>query len=185
MAEHENDGTTEKDRSEETEATAKANDGRRLKELTLGNQVFIANGKEYFIEPHLSAERYREMQLLEIDLGFGMSFKRIHEQLGDLYGMLNDMNFADAAILVYNMRQGVGDIESRQMPILRYCAMFINTSDEDRRKVDEKVIADKIADWEEEGIEYKSFFHLAINMVNGLKESYKQHTQDISSESNK
>lgn len=169
---------------EKTDATEKANDGTKLKELDIGQKVFSANGKEYFIEPHVSAERFREMQLIEIQLGFEIDYKKMSQRLAELYQLLNEQNFADAAVLCYNLQNGIADIENREMPILRYCAMFINTEKEDRRKVDEKVIDEKINDWNQEGISYHSFFLTAISMVNGLKENYEKHIQDTSRKSN-
>jgi hypothetical protein len=156
--------------------------GERLRQLELGKQTFEANGKTYFIEPHVSAARFQEMQLLEIDLGFGMDYKSMFENLKALYGMINEMQFADAAVTVHNMMDGIGLIEEKHHPIMRYCAMFINREKEDRRKVDELIVTAKIKDWEEEGIDYHSFFQLALSMVRGLKENLEKHIQDTSEE---
>lgn len=167
----------------DNEATEKAdieNNGTRLKELDLGKPIFEANGKEYFIEPHVSAERYKEMQLLEVHLGFGLDYKTMNENLREIYEDLNEQQFADAAVGIYNLMEGVGDVESREMPVMKYCTMFINTDKEDRRVVDEKVMNAKLEDWKKEGIAYHSFFLTAINMVNGLKENLEKHIQDTS-----
>ena len=169
----ENKKTKQKEMETKTEGI-----GYRLKELDLGKKLFEANGKIYFIEPHVSAARFREMQLLEIDLGFDMDYKKLSENLQEAWDFLNQQDFADAAVCIRNMMEGIALTEDKQMPIMRYCAMFLNRDGEDRRVVDEMVVDSKIADWEAEGITYHSFFQLAINMVRGLKESYDKHTQD-------
>lgn len=154
--------------------------GKQLKKLAITDKSFEANGKTYFIEPEISAERFQKMQELEIELGYGSSYKKLYEGLGQVYSLLNQNKFADSAVHVHNLMNSLATLEERRSPIMEYCACFINTESEDRRKFDEKVVADKIADWEEEGIDYFSFFNLAVNMVSGLKENYLKFIQDTS-----
>ena len=156
--------------------------GTKLKKLTLNESEFVANGKLYFIEPELSAERFKRMQELEIELGFGANYKHLFDGLKKSYGLLNENKFADAAVFIHNLMNSLAGLEERRDPIMEYCAMFINTAGEDRRKVDEKMIESKINDWKEEGINYHDFFRLAVNMVRGLKENYLKSIQDISQE---
>lgn len=177
------DKKTEEIKEVESQKEVKRVPGDRLRELELGKQLFVlGNGNQYFIEPHVSAARFKEMQLLEVDLGFDMDYKKISERLGEAYEHLNNQNFADAAVEIRNIMDGVAMTENKHMPIMRYCAMFLNRAGEDRRIVDELVVDAKIKDWEDEGITYHSFFLLAINMVRGLKESYEKHTLDTSQE---
>jgi len=155
-------------------------EGTKLKELTFGENLFEANGKTYFVEPQISAERFAKMQELEIELSFGFNYEHHFKNLQKVKDMLNKSNFVDSAVLVHNMLKSVAGIEDREHPVMWYCACFINREDEDRRGIDEKVFADKIADWNKEGIDYHSFFRLAVNMVRGLKENYKEYIQNIS-----
>jgi hypothetical protein len=159
--------------------------GERLRQLELGKQTFEANGKTYFIEPHVSAARFQEMQLLEIDLGFNLDYKVMFEKLQEAYNSLNEQQFADAAVTIRNIQDGIGLMEDRHHPIMRYCAMFINREKEDRRKVDELIVEQKIKDWNEEGIDYHSFFRLALSMVRGLKDNLEKHIRDTSDGSQK
>lgn len=156
------------------------NKGTKLKKIKLEDLEFMAKGKKYFIEPEISAERFAKMQELEIELGFGVNYKTMQEGLGEAYELLNRGKNADAAVHIHHIREGIVGLENREFPILQYCACMINTENEDRRKWDEHVMNEKIKDWNEEGIEYTSFFPLAINMVRGLKENYVKFTQDIS-----
>jgi len=159
------------------------NKGTKLKQIKLEELEFEANGKMYFIEPEVSAERFAKMQELEIELGFGVDYKTMFDGLGEAYELLNSGRNADAAVHVHHIRESIGGLENREYPIMQYCACFINTKDEDRRKWDEKIQGDKIKDWNEEGISYTSFFPLAINTVRGLKENYLRFIQDTSQKS--
>ncbi len=158
------------------------NKGRKLKSISLDELEFEANGTKYVIEREISAERFAKMKEFEIELGFGQDYKSMDEGLEAAYNLLNEAKFADAAVLIHNVREGIIGLENREHIILQYCTCFINTLEEDRRKFDETVMAQKIKDWNEEGINYLSFFPLAINMVRGLKESYVKFTQDTSNE---
>jgi hypothetical protein len=152
--------------------------GKKLKEIDLNDLKFTANGKEYFVEPQVSAERFAMMQELEIELGFGIKYKTLFDGLGEAYKLLNDGRNADAAVHIHQLQEGIAGLETRDYVIMQYCACFINTMDEDRRVYDEKIMLEKIEDWNKEGITYQSFFPLAINMVNGLKENYLLYTED-------
>jgi len=156
------------------------NKGKTLKKIDLSDLKFTANGKEYFVEPEISAKRFAVMQELEIELGFGVTYKKMFEGLGEAYELLNAGRNADAAVHIHQIREGIAGLENREFPIMQYCACFVNTKDEDRRDWDEKIMAEKIEDWNKEGISYLSFFPLAINMVRGLKVNYVQYIQDTS-----
>ncbi len=154
------------------------NKGEKLKEIDLSDLEFKANGNDYFVEPQVSAERFAMMQELEIELGFGIRYKTLFDGLGEAYNLLNDGKNADAAVHIHQLREGIAGLENRDYVIMQYCACFINRKGEDRRVWDEKIMSEKIEDWNAEGITYQSFFPLAINMVNGLKENYLKYTQD-------
>lgn len=158
------------------------NKGTKLKKLTLSETEFVANGKLYFIEPEISAARFQRMQELEIELGFSLSYDKMFKGLKESYELLNKQKFADAAVFLHNLMTSIGKLEEKKTYIMEYCAMFINSADEDRRVVDEKIIEQKMKDWEEEGMDYHSFFTLAVNMVHGLKENYLKFIHDTSQE---
>jgi len=155
-------------------------ENNRLTSLDLAVTEFVANGKLYFIEPEISVERFQKMQEIEIELAYGVSYKKMFEGLKECYEYLNDQQFADAAVFLHNLMNSIGKLEERESPIMEYCTMFINTADEDRKVVDEKVMSNKLEDWKKEGINYHSFFLLAVNMVRGLKENYLEFIQSTS-----
>ena len=72
------------------------NKGKKLTSIEITDTEFTANGKLYFIEPELSAERFRKMQELEIELGYGASYQQLFKGLQKSYDLLNEMKNADA-----------------------------------------------------------------------------------------
>lgn len=152
----------------------------KLKNVTLEDVNFIANGNKYFIEPQISIERFKQMQKLEIEFSFGSSYKELMSGIKECYASINKGQFGDSAVILHNLMNSISNLESREHPILEYCALFINREGEDRRAYDEKINAEKIIDWKEEGIAMHDFFKLAVNMVSGLKENYLLYTQSIS-----
>jgi len=153
---------------------------KRLKQLDLDTGRFTANGREYYIDSQLSADRFYKMQELSYDLGFGVTYEELFKNLGELYELLNAQKFADSSVMCHNLMNGIADLENREMPVLKYCACFINFEGEDTRYWNEKIAGEKINDWMEEGIEFQGFFLLSLTMVRGLRENYNNHIQSIS-----
>lgn len=153
-----------------------------LKRLDMTKQSFVANGTTYYIESGLSIERFCEYQILEKEAGFGLSFKKIFENLKDLHGLMNNMKFVEAAVKLDNMMTGVAKLEEREPTLLKICALFINAKDEDRTTINNDTIVKKIEDWKKE-YDVRDFFTLALNMVDGFLEIYANATQIISGSS--
>lgn len=139
------------------------------------NGEFVANGKKYFLEPQISLERFKAMSQYEIEISFATSFKKLWKDLNDLRAMLNKAEFVDSAVKLRDIMEGLHRVNDARNhhPILWYCTLILNTEDEDRRAVDEKVMNDKIKDWEEAGIPISSFFELVLHTVNGLPGSLR------------
>jgi len=142
----------------------------------LNEGEFVANGKKYFLEPEISIERYKMMNKLELEIGYSTTFKKHYKGLNDLYALLNNMKLVDASIKLRDVMESMNrmDDQNNHHPILKYCTLILNTKDEDRRAVDEKVMAEKIEDWEKSGIPISCFFVVVLHSVNGLLESYKE-----------
>lgn len=157
-----------------------AEDEQKLKKIDLDTGRFTANGRDYYVDSELTADRFYKMQELSYDLGFGVSYEELYGNLGQLYELLNAQKFADCSVLCHNMMNGIADLENRQMPVLKYCSCFINYKGEDTRYWNEQESEEKIKDWLEEGIEFQGFFLLSLTMVRGLRENYNNHIQSIS-----
>jgi len=143
---------------------------------------FKANGKEYFLEPHISPDRFRKMNEYQIELSYSTTFKKMYADLKELREILNQARFVDAALKVRDIMEGMHRITdaNNHHPILKYCALILNTHEEDRRAFDEKIIDEKIADWQEAGITIQSFFPVVLHTVSGLQESLNDVTQSTS-----
>lgn len=170
-----------------TEEQAVEQINKALKKVDiLSDGKFTANGKTYFLEPEISIERYKMQNKLELEIGYSTTFKKHYKGLNDLYALLNNMKLVDASIKLRDVMESMNrmDDQNNHHPILKYCTLILNTENEDRRIVDEKVMADKIEDWEKEGIPISCFFVVVLHSVNGLLESYRGIFQKISQNQN-
>jgi len=143
-----------------------------LKTIDFSKRQFEANGTTYYIANKLTADRFFKLQELEFDVRFGFDQKQHNAQLRELYEMINQQQFADAAVTVYNMMQSIVDLGERYNPIYTYCTVFVNTEDEDVTVWDEKVAESKIKDWQAEGFDFNSFLSLALSIGSDLRKDY-------------
>lgn len=144
--------------------------------------TFQANGVNYTIEGALTIERYAELQILEKEMGYGVTFKGMFERLQNAYNLLNKQKFADAAVVINDIIRGVAKVQEREPTVLKICALFINADGEDRRALTEDMVNKKIADWKTEGIDMRDFFTVASNSVNGYLDVYRTVTRIISAQ---
>lgn len=151
-----------------------------LKRIDLETGRFTANGRDYFIEGSLSIARYAEFQIYEKELAYGLTVKGLYEKLKAVNKFLDKIRFVDAVVAINDVMRGVMKLEEREPVVLKICALYCNTTDEDRTVINEDMITQKIADWKAEGIDMRDFFLLASNSVNGLLEIYRIVTLNIS-----
>lgn len=152
---------------------------KKLKRLDLTTPRFKANGVYYNIEGGLSIERFCMYQILEKEAAFGTSFKDLFQNLKKVHELLNGVKFVEASVLLHNMMNGVAKLEEKQPTLLKMCALFINTDDEDRSTINEDMIAKKINDWKAE-YDVRDFFQVALNTMDGFIEIYEAVTRTIS-----
>lgn len=162
------------------EATTQQPTESQVKFIDLEKGVFTANGNTYTIEGDLTIERYAEFQILERELALGISAKDLYSKLNELFTMVNSMQFADSAVMLNDLIRGQHKLQEREPTVLRICALFMNTPDEDRSVITNDMITKKIADWKAEGIAMQSFFAVASSSVNGFIEIYQRVTRIIS-----
>lgn len=150
-----------------------------VKELTIKDKQFEANGKTYIISDKISIARYIEYQKLMPMLTFGTSFDEMFKQLKNAYNHLNKQNFADSAVIIHNILSNVARVEEteRVHPALKMAAMFINTKDEDTSIYDEEGTKQKIADWTLEGYSISDFFSLSLNSISGFRDAFQEYTE--------
>jgi len=151
---------------------------------------FEANGKNYIIEDKLSIARSIEASKLEIEL-FELSTKTIKNQLISAYNDLNGTNkektvkFADAAIKIHNLVNKIEkNLNFKDLPVLRYCALYINEENEDRRTITNEQITTKIEDWQVGGLEITGFFLLVLSVLPSVKKDFSKYMEGILEKSN-
>lgn len=150
-----------------------------LKVIPPDAKSFMANGKEYFIEGGLSFERWMEQQQLDPEIGLNATFDGFFKSVKKVYGHLNSREgLADAAVDCHNIMAGIASLDRSRTPsILKLCALFVNTKDEDRTIITEAMVAEKVKDWSVEGIEVASFFRLALGSIPGFLSAYDEITK--------
>ena len=151
----------------------------KLKKLNPEARSFEAGGKEYSIETQLSISRFHQYQIYEKEAGFGMSFKDMFSNLIKMREELNKVKFVDCAVRLDNLINGMAKLEEKEHVLLKMCALFMNTKDEDRGDINDDMITAKIDSWKNE-YEVNGFFTLALNTVNGFFTIYKEMHQSIS-----
>lgn len=156
--------------------------GRKLVKVNAEKGSFEANNRTYYIESSLSAQRWKEKNKLEIELGYGTSFLELFNQIRGAFEDINRNRPADCSVKLYNIMDGLTSLEKRDDPTLKYCTLFINEENEDRRFWNDDLARKKIEDWEEEGIDIAFFLTVSFNAISGLKELYLKTSQSISNQ---
>lgn len=151
-----------------------------LTKIDLQTKSFVANGVRYYIEDTRSIDRWVFEQQLTIEAGFGVEFDEMLRAWKDQVTYLNKQDFVNSAVQAYNMANGITKVFAREPTILKFCALFINTAEEDRRTIDSDVISRKIEDWKAEGLAIEGFFEFSLLRVRGLGEGYMKAIQSVS-----
>lgn len=150
------------------------------KNIDLTSGRFVANGKTYVIENTLSIDRYKKFEEMQLEVGYGRSFKDVFAVLRSAMDDLNKTKLVDASVKLYNLNYGVQDEAKKNPFVLRFCALFMNTENEDRASINDDQINQKINDWTVEGLNIEPFFQFATASLPGFRDAYKKLTATIS-----
>lgn len=149
------------------------------------NKGFTANGKRYVKHTSITVDEYKEFEILQAHVGFGMDFGSIMNRLKDAYELLNKQKSADAAVKLHNLMSGIADkLERRENPALLICTLFLHEEGK-RLKWSEDIAQQKINDWKEEGLDVTDFFQLAAALVPQFVENLEEILQSTSEEKQK
>ena len=114
-------------------------------------------------------------------MGFNLSFKQVFDKLNEIYKLINSNKILDGGIVLYNLMNGIAErVDGKIHPALEICSLFIVEDGEDVTKYDATVAKSKIDAWKKEGYAMQDFFTLAVSLVEGFTESYKDFTENIS-----
>lgn len=155
-----------------------------LKTIDLDANKFECGGRTFYRQPSLSFNRYRELQRIAIEFGFSRSFIDLYKALDKAESYLNKLQLVDAAVELRNSKIGVANLNEKDDPALRLCALFINEANEDVTEFDELKMKDKIECWSKE-LDVSPFFHLAASLVEGWMPVYRVITQVTSKKESK
>ncbi|MGN6491161.1 MAG: hypothetical protein ACTHLE_04135 [Agriterribacter sp.] len=154
---------------------------KKLKTIdTAEGTYFVANGKKYYIESSMSVGRYAYFEKIETELGFGRSFAEIIDALKGAMTDINSQKQGEAYVKLSNLIRGIAHMNIKKPHVFRYCALFINSEDEDRSTISEDLINAKFTDWEKEGLDHEPFFSFALNSLPGFRERYTSLIQNTS-----
>lgn len=142
---------------------------------------FEANGKTYRKSQHISFARYGLMEEYNLELGYGSTVQDLFNAQKQQYALVNQQKFADAAVSLHNSMAGIARIASGDVhAMFKQCALFWNYEGEDIRYLKEELLAEKLTDWAESGIDAAFFFGQAVSNVPGLLAAWRETTGNSS-----
>jgi hypothetical protein len=143
-----------------------------LKTIDFSKKHFECGGRKFFVRDSLSFARYRELQKINLEFGFSASFQDIFKNLRIAWDNLNALKLGEAAVTIHNIMYGIVQLDDKDDPALRVCALFIDEEGEDDSQYDEGKMKEKIECWGKE-LEVLPFFHLASDLTTGWTDAYK------------
>jgi hypothetical protein len=144
-------------------------------------KYFECDGKKFEVTESLSFTRYRELQKISLEFGFSATFEDIFNNLKTGIDYYNKHDYFNMSITMYKIQEGIKNLEMKDDPSLRLCALFINEENEDPTKYSEAMMKSKIDSWGGE-LEISPFFYLAASLVPGWMPSYRLLIQNGSEE---
>ena len=142
-----------------------------LRIIDFSKKHFDCGGRKFTLSDYLSFDRYRELQKINLELGFSATFQDIFKHVREAWEFLNNTKLAEAAVVLHNIMYGVVSLDDKYDPALRICALFINEEGEDVSAYDEGKMRAKIECWAKE-LDVLPFFQLALNLVPGFINAY-------------
>lgn len=146
-----------------------------------GARSFVANGRTYHKAEGLSMRRYLWYQRLSVELATGMGVSDLHAKTREAFDLINKLKFAEASVALHEGLAGYADInEDRYPAAMRMTLLFWNAEGEDIADMSEEIMAKKITDMEEAGIDASFFFVQALTSVHGLVSAYVERSKGYS-----
>ena len=154
-----------------------------IKTLAPETKTFVANGSNYIVLKSIPLARYVLIREAGIKIIEGVdSIYDLIAGIKTAYELVNKMKFADSAVKLHNLMNGLNEVSMQQLPAAYViAACMIAKEGEDLSDCSEKMIADKIEDWSKEGYDAEGFFHFALSVIPGLSTLLKQNFLPTSS----
>ena len=138
---------------------------------------FECGGRKFHIDESLSFDRYKELQKIGIEFGFVATFEDIFKNLTKAIEAYNKHDYFNMSIVIYKIQEGIKNLEDKDDPALRICALFINEEDEDISAYNEALMKSKIDCWGGE-LSIDPFFYLAASLVPYWTNVYELHIRN-------
>jgi hypothetical protein len=140
-------------------------------------KYFECGGRKFYVNESLSFARYRELQKISIEFGFSANFEDIFKNLAKSIESYNKHDYFNMSITLYKIQEGIKNLEDKDDPALRICALFINEENEDIATYNEALMKSKIDCWGRE-LSIDPFFYLAASLVPYWTNVYELHIRD-------
>jgi hypothetical protein len=151
---------------------------KEVKRLDFDLDVWDLNGNKYYIEPNISAIRYKYYEKYSTELAYGNDFESINNTIGKIINMFNDDQDVQAKAGLYNLYTSMeNSVKGKSDRAFRMCSLFLLREGEDPKEYDEKLEKEKINDFIKSGVSYVDFFRLAFNLVPGLLSALENDSQ--------
>lgn len=154
----------------------------KIRHINFEEGKFEANGTTYYLETKLTVSRFCEFIILEKELATGMSLKELYDGVIGFRKLLNDVRFVDCATFCDKIIMNCVNLKMKEPPVMKICALFINTENEDRSTWNNDVVVKKMADWKASDIDVHDFFVIALTLVPTFIGLYNKLTQNILSQ---
>jgi hypothetical protein len=138
---------------------------------------FECAGRKFYLRESLSFVRYRELQKINLEFGYSATFHDLFKRIREAWELLNAVKLGEAAVVLHNVMYGVVNLDQKEDPALRLCALFIDEEGEDPTVYNEAKMSDKIECWGKE-LAVDPFFHLAANLVSGWISAFNRISQN-------
>lgn len=140
---------------------------------------FAANGKRYRVSDTFAIGRLDTVSLFEEEFVQGSAQAGCHGVMRQAMDLINDYKPGEAWAMLYNKIEA-DQRNSRMMHFaLRSCTAYINAEGEDPRYLTEEMIAGKLHDWSEEGLDVRPFFAFAVTVSAQLTDVYRSDMEAI------
>lgn len=143
-----------------------------LKTIDFSKKYFECEGRKFYVRDSLSFARYRELQKINLEFGFSATFQDIFKNLRMAWDNLNSLKLGEAAVILHNVMYGIIQLDDKEDPALRVCALFIDEEGEDPSVYDEGKMKEKIDLWGKH-YEVSPFFQLASDLTMGWTDAYR------------
>ena len=140
-------------------------------------KYFECGGRKFYVSDTLSFARYRELQKISIEFGFSATFEDIFKNLSKSIEAYNKHDYFNMSIILYKIQEGIKNLDEKDDPALRICALFINEENEDITVYNEALMKSKIDCWGG-ALSIDPFFYLAASLVPYWTNVYELHIRD-------